>query len=414
MKFIPLILIFLLGNNYHSFQIDSASHETMKATEGTDTATGNTSSSNDTFNSTYLQAYYSNLNQNFGENVMSSCGYVALGMLLSYYDSFLSDDIIPEQYDVASVGSGTDMMERRNSPGVLYEKSGYDKQSKLSDYTNYLKTIKDRSLQAKLVGISDELKLTLSKKALTTSCGDRIKILNNYLSQTLDYSEGTKYTIEYIVKDTKTTSADIKNFITNKIKEGYPVLVGANSTTNKDSGHAFICYDCDDTSGEIYAHPGWHGKATHQTPNEIGYTKYKSAMILKFNIPHTHNNNYVINTSESSETYCYDDCRIKTSKTNNSHQYNRYEYTSSLKHKAYCRFCGSSTLKPHAILESSIYKVGLKSYGKCIDCKETIDITSSHYSTAPTSLTSISHTLDNGIHIIIDDDLDAYLAGTLY
>ena len=33
---------------------------------------------------TYLEAYYGGLTQNFGHNYKNSCGYVALGMLLSY------------------------------------------------------------------------------------------------------------------------------------------------------------------------------------------------------------------------------------------------------------------------------------------------------------------------------------------
>ncbi|MBR2968200.1 MAG: hypothetical protein IKC35_05460, partial [Clostridia bacterium] len=43
---------------------------------------------------TFLEAYYRGLTQNFGHNYQKSCGYVALGMLLSYYDTYLDDDII--------------------------------------------------------------------------------------------------------------------------------------------------------------------------------------------------------------------------------------------------------------------------------------------------------------------------------
>ena len=42
----------------------------------------------------FLQAYYENLKYNFGMNYQGSCGYVALGMKLSYYDTFLNDDDI--------------------------------------------------------------------------------------------------------------------------------------------------------------------------------------------------------------------------------------------------------------------------------------------------------------------------------
>lgn len=43
---------------------------------------------------TYVKNYFAGLTQNFGANIKGSCGYVSLGMLLSYYDSFLDDNII--------------------------------------------------------------------------------------------------------------------------------------------------------------------------------------------------------------------------------------------------------------------------------------------------------------------------------
>ena len=39
-------------------------------------------------NNHYSAHYFFNLSENFGNNKKGSCGYVAIGMLLSYYDSF--------------------------------------------------------------------------------------------------------------------------------------------------------------------------------------------------------------------------------------------------------------------------------------------------------------------------------------
>lgn len=52
-------------------------------------------------------------------NYKGSCGYVAIGMILSYYDTFLDDSIIPEQYDMVSNGYDDNIILRRNSPGIL-------------------------------------------------------------------------------------------------------------------------------------------------------------------------------------------------------------------------------------------------------------------------------------------------------
>ena len=43
--------------------------------------------------------YFSNLNTFSPSNKGGSCGFVSLAQVLSYYDTFYNDSIIPEQYD---------------------------------------------------------------------------------------------------------------------------------------------------------------------------------------------------------------------------------------------------------------------------------------------------------------------------
>ena len=43
---------------------------------------------------TYASYYFSNLRDNFGNNAFGSCGYVSIGMLLSFYDVYWDDNII--------------------------------------------------------------------------------------------------------------------------------------------------------------------------------------------------------------------------------------------------------------------------------------------------------------------------------
>ena len=49
--------------------------------------------------SSFQESYFDNLTINHGMNFLGSCGYVGIDMLLSYYDTYLSDNIVPEQYD---------------------------------------------------------------------------------------------------------------------------------------------------------------------------------------------------------------------------------------------------------------------------------------------------------------------------
>ena len=65
-----------------------------------DVDTTTSSNSNSLFlTDNFATYYFSRLTQNYGNNVKGSCGYVALGMLLSFYDTYWNDNIIPEQYD---------------------------------------------------------------------------------------------------------------------------------------------------------------------------------------------------------------------------------------------------------------------------------------------------------------------------
>lgn len=53
----------------------------------------------------YQGVYFSNLRENIGNNRYGSCSYVAIGMLLSFYDSYWSDLFISETYDIESTST---------------------------------------------------------------------------------------------------------------------------------------------------------------------------------------------------------------------------------------------------------------------------------------------------------------------
>ena len=81
--------------NQINYQIDE---ETMiKPTALAPTYEIQNANSDNIFITDYFAPYYfSNLNGRFGNNVKGSCTYVAVDMLLSYYDSFWVDDFLPE------------------------------------------------------------------------------------------------------------------------------------------------------------------------------------------------------------------------------------------------------------------------------------------------------------------------------
>lgn len=79
--------------------------------------------------SNYASYYFFNLRENFGNNAFGTCSYVSLGMLLSFYDTYWDDSIIPEEYDAIAnfdssrqAGADFDLLPLDiSSPGIRFE-----------------------------------------------------------------------------------------------------------------------------------------------------------------------------------------------------------------------------------------------------------------------------------------------------
>ena len=114
---------------------------------------------------TYIETYYEKLYDNHGYNFFGSCGYIAVGMILSYYDTYLNDDIISEADDVESNNIS-------RSPGILFDNVTHEDaylygKNRVSDMTSedYIDLCRKKaninsaapSLHAKLITIGDEL-----------------------------------------------------------------------------------------------------------------------------------------------------------------------------------------------------------------------------------------------------------------
>lgn len=417
----------------------------------------------------YLVSYFDNLTYNFGVNYKGSCGYVAIGMMLSYYDTFIDDSIIPEQYDIASVGYDNNMMQRRNSPGTLkdlvYDQNNiydntYGYRMGNEDYYSKIATLSNVSLHAKLItiGASRGYFAFNSGSPAGTNFKKRYNIINDYFQNVLDY-DSNDYTLETINREINPNkSNEVRNFTINKVKNGEPVLLSIGKTGG--DGHVVVAYDYDELTGQLYCHFGWGANKTHITIESEGYSIYKTALTMNFQTSHSHSNNYgvtaISNNVPSTRYYCYDSpvitlvmhdftynyvsttgsCHLAYCECGESisvshtydhhyciycnhytsmHDYDRnYVWQSSTMHKVEC-ICGALTTEGHAVSNSS-YSNSTR-YSICLLCggrAETGFIQYSHNSTEINKVTvNGSFILPNGVIVLVDDDIDAYLAGTL-
>lgn len=97
--------------------------------------------------------YFRNL-ENHGINERGSCAYVAIGMFLSYYDTYWNDEIIPDAYDKLGEIDNTEYNGYKHSPGIFDQ--GYyctDDQ----EYKAHMYTQLSNNLHAYLLSIGDSL-----------------------------------------------------------------------------------------------------------------------------------------------------------------------------------------------------------------------------------------------------------------
>lgn len=268
--------------------------------------------------------YFRGLTDNFGENVFNSCGYVAIGQLLSYYDTYLDDDIIDEKYDIQSFGDGFDMISRHNSPGVLNDPPIVGLTGKNSSllYLNYLKSVRDQSFQAELICQGNELGYFNTSYSIDNCCRtnfeQRMELLDYYLAP-----KDITYDFVYIDSQGESRKSDeVRKFTIEQIKKGNPVLLNIGYFFKSGGGHVAIAYDYDEKKDEVYCHMGWHdGSDTHQTPESVKKPCYYGALIIDFDSSsHRHSNNYVVFDGDNSKGYCYNNSKVKTY-YNHQHNY---------------------------------------------------------------------------------------------
>ena len=255
--------------------------------------------SDNIFNTDYFAPYYfSNLNGRFGKNVKSSCTYVAVDMLLSYYDSFWNDNFLPEKYDGENVFVNETILNATESPGSKNEVDAGISTSGLSDeeYLNLINNYKDDIVHFDLLSrgieklnLYDEEKKELS---LGTLLRDVREVVYDYLDESTSLSkDDIKIGFENS-NPTKMRETIIKN-----VSKGIPVIIDARDRKDpsaKDvSAHSFIAYDYDEVNDEIYCNAGWYSSSSwHISMSDLGYPYIQEIMYFEPAIEHAHSFNY--------------------------------------------------------------------------------------------------------------------------
>lgn len=243
--------------------------------------------------------YFKNLHKNIGNNINGSCAYVALGSLLSYYDIFYNDDIIPDTY-------------------IL---NGATKKFIEDEYIHQLDITTCSESPGYTESFHQFLINEIGKKVFNYNYSITYQqvemILNYYLANFANLSQN-----EYSIQTLNTESS-----IINSLNQNHPVFLAINSwatnievnanwnivtpdyliQTAINNGHAVVAYGYEVAeSGKIYykCHSGW---LNSQNNTETIYLPYDNLTIgLVLNIEKNNNNcsrAYVYKNQDTGEEY---------------------------------------------------------------------------------------------------------------
>lgn len=257
----------------------------------------------------YASYYYKNLTENFGNNTKGSCGYVAIGMLLSYWDTFWDDNMIPENYDMITMLETNSINTSLESPGIYREPFSLVGNVTNDQYYQIIEQYSNVYFQLKLIQMGKE---QFGQYVFDTSSSPTGMTYDEYL-ELLDYYLYTyrNYTEDQVeIRAYNGSAQNVRAQAINLIKQGIPVKLGIGGT---NGGHAVVAYDYDEINDEIYVHAGWNENFTHVTLSEIGYSQYWNAIAIVFKdtVNHSCSNNFKYsNEYETLETHCVCDLSI--------------------------------------------------------------------------------------------------------
>lgn len=303
-----------------------------------------------------MTTYFHNLYRNIGYNRFNSCGYVATGMLLSYYDTFWDDGFIAEKFDYSRTpdyNSSRGIV--KYSPGVRNE-YGVKTDIALNSASNILKHYKKladkgyfvpylhklgseakfySTILNKEIPYYDQINEYRDKYGEKRITDDVGAFGNNQLGDFLKYylDNETEFEGKYSIKSKSielnpvgdTDDTEIREFMAHYLDAGYPILTCTNDwlTRPKSSnpteyeklslaeGHVQVVYDyIRNSKGELeftsnYGIVADYSYETHGN-TEIRLTDsdiITEAYVLIPSFLKSGSDNYIYTSGESIHTY---------------------------------------------------------------------------------------------------------------
>lgn len=263
--------------------------------------------------------YFNNLRENFGTNIHNSCGFVALGSLLSFCDSYWDDSIVSDKFEKNEI-----IPSKYVNLSGLYNSKEYSESPGIIDDSTAMKELSTSSSQSQIYQNAENNNLLqfylikefyeyinnsyydkfYSKLDFTVRDSYLNKYLNHYLNEA--FGSGTETYTKFV-----TGASTITDSLISEIKNGKPAIVLLNNNLDGQNykGHFAVAYDYDSSASNeedgIIFHTGWDGgyAVSYADMKSLGYTNISSYSIIDEDIDsfsHSCSNNYL----SSSNSFC--------------------------------------------------------------------------------------------------------------
>ena len=273
--------------------------------------------------------YFTNLTTNIGDNPACLCVDVAMCMIISYYDTYYNDNIIPEEFDIDSLSFNNDYVYygALSSPGIVssissmyysYDPNSFSYYMTSSQRQQYLLTTNDYM-------VDRILPITKMSSGTVINLSDRPHI-RSYLAENMESINGLFQNFSFQYTDVMDLGFDACK---EAIDNGYPIILDPHG--EGQYGHAAVAFDYDENTNSLIFHNGFkYGQVPSTYGDMISSIPIQADKITgwAFSISpsqtsqHVCSNNYYELNPDGSKTY-YCPCMLNgMSYSNHNHNIN--------------------------------------------------------------------------------------------
>lgn len=303
----------------------------------------------------------------YPRNPIGSCSYVAMSLLLSFYDAYWHDDFLPDIYETVgrfNVTTGNIESEfhfklENSEWNALVNNENLDEKSDIAKekYAQFIEDNANEYLQMYLLDLAIDAGYHNNELVYGLQAYEIVDFLEYYLYEVCNFTAE-----QVIVNKESAILPSGRDTLYDKAEElinsGVPVIYGGTSidvdgvdwisdSPIEMEGHALFGYDLTSDGNDIVLSKCWNGHAT-TTFNTTDYEYRASIIWIEINeeaLPHVCSDSYIETGVDDGDGLCT--CEIFSEHPEHTHRDSglslRYD---SLKHLYSC-YCGQIVSYPH-------------------------------------------------------------------